>query len=117
MSLFGFQMADIFTWQVAVWVIIILITGFIGQFGKSFAQYIISWFNRRKMRETAPVVSGSPVSAPSASVHPVSTPPGKSFPPPASLEQAAADEAKIRKKEAKVLTKAKKKELKQKKKS
>ena len=103
MSLAGFQVADIFTWQMAVWVLIILITGFIGQFGKSFATYIMNRFRGKKIQESAPPV-------------PVSAPPEKSFPQPTHREVLATNDAKIRKKEAKSLTKAKKKEIKQKKK-
>ena len=101
MSLGGFQIADIFTWQVGAWVLVILAAGFIGQFGKSFAQYVINWFNRKKIQETAPSVS---------------VPPEKSFSGAVTRESLAANDAKIRKKEAKILMKAKKKNMKQKKK-
>ena len=111
MSLAGFQIADIFTWQVAVWVLVILVAGFIGQFGKSFAKYVMGLFNRKKIQEEAPLVSVPPVPA-----SPVPVPPEKPFFQPASVEASATvtGDAKIRKKEAKALVKAKKKEMKQK---
>jgi len=101
MSPDGFQIADIFTWQVAAWVLVILVAGFIGQFGKSFAKYVMSRLNRKKIQETTPSVS---------------VPPGKYSSQPASVEASATvtGDAKIRKKEAKALVKAKKKEMKQK---
>ncbi|MDR2862174.1 MAG: hypothetical protein LBV07_06480 [Syntrophobacterales bacterium] len=102
MSLAGFQMADIFTWQVGVWVLIILITGFIGQFGKSFAKYVMSRFSRKKVQETGPSV---PVSAEKSSSLAASSGP-----------LSAGNDAKRQKKEGKALLKAKKKEMKQKKK-
>jgi hypothetical protein len=98
MSLAGFQVADIFTWQVGVWVLIILVTGFIGQFGKSFAKYVINHFNRKKNLEAAPSVSVSSE---------------KHFSQPASPESLPINNAKTQKKEAKALLKAKKKEAKQ----
>jgi len=105
MSPDGFQITDIFTWQVAAWVLVILAAGFIGQFGKSFAKYVMGLFNRKKIQEDAPFVSVPPVSA-----SPVPAPPEKSVSLPASSEVSATGDAKIRKKEAKALVKAKKKE-------
>jgi len=99
MSLAGFQISDIFTWQVAAWVLVILVAGFIGQFGKSFAQYVIGLFKRKKTQGNTPPAS--------------SVAPEESFPEPVFGKPPVSNEAKKRKKETKALLKAKKKKAKQ----
>ncbi|MDX9746193.1 MAG: hypothetical protein RBU31_06605 [Syntrophales bacterium] len=39
---------DISPWRVIAWVLIVLVAAFIGQFGKSFAQHLMSRFRRKK---------------------------------------------------------------------
>ncbi len=90
--------------KVLFWVIIVLVAGFIGQFGKSFAKYIMERFGKKPPRTVEPErprqveggqkqdTAGPPVTAPS-------TEPGLS-----------EKEIKIRKKEIKAELKRKKKE-------
>jgi len=100
---------DIFTWKIIKWVVIVLVAGFIGQFGKTFAQHVIDWFRRRRTdhRETLRPSEDEQISYP---------------PKPAGerqiqeerlLESPVNDAAlKLQKKETKALLKAKKKEAK-----
>ncbi|NLN59232.1 MAG: hypothetical protein GX147_00715 [Deltaproteobacteria bacterium] len=39
---------DISPWRVIAWILIVLVAAFIGQFGKSFAQHLMSRFRRKK---------------------------------------------------------------------
>lgn len=87
-------------YKVLFWVIIVLVAGFIGQFGKSFATYIMNRLRKKPPRAAAPEQAGQigsgndqgPDAAPSLS--------------PAPSEE----ESKIRKKELKAELKRKKKE-------
>ena len=90
---------DISTWQIVKWVLIVLVAAFIGQFGKTFAQYLMHRFRRGKT-DAQPAVAATS-SAP-ADV--------------ALTTNSGASEAslKAQKKEAKVLLKAKKKDKKNK---
>lgn len=100
---------DIFTWKIIKWVVIVLVAGFIGQFGKSFAQQVIGWFRRRRtdQRETLrPSEDGQ--------IHYPPEPAGeRKFQEERLVESQVKDAAlKLRKKETKALLKAKKKEAK-----
>jgi len=91
-------------YKVLFWVIIVLVAGFIGQFGKSSAKYIMERFRKKPPRpaepERPPQVEGGqkkdmsppPVAAPSAE------------------SALSKDESKIRKKELKAELKRKKKQ-------
>jgi hypothetical protein len=35
------------------WIVIVLLAGFIGQFGKSFSTHIVDYFKKRKLRDAA----------------------------------------------------------------
>ncbi len=93
------DIGDISTWRIVKWVLIVLVAAFIGQFGKTFAQYLMHRFRRGKTEAQPSVTAKS--SAP-ADV--------------ALTTNAGASEAslKAQKKEAKVLLKAKKKDKKNK---
>jgi hypothetical protein len=91
-------------YKVLFWIIIVLVAGFIGQFGKSFAKYIMERFGKKPPRtaepQRPPQVEGGPK---------------KDIPPPPiaapSAESALpAEEGKIRKKELKAELKRRKKE-------
>lgn len=51
------ELPDIFTWQIMKWVLIVLVAGFIGQFGKSFAQYMMNRVGRKKAEAPEPLSS------------------------------------------------------------
>lgn len=42
------ELLDVRTWSILQWVLIVLAAGFIGQFGKSFAQFIIAKVKARR---------------------------------------------------------------------
>lgn len=48
------ELPDIFTWQIIKWVLIVLVAGFIGQFGKSFAQDVLNRLRRKKAETPSP---------------------------------------------------------------
>ena len=104
-------MSEVDPYTVVKWILIVLAAGFIGQFGKAFAQYLM-----RRTREKASernVPAGKPVDASSGqkAAHPVMTGEGKdgrtTMPETSDADSAISDE-KARKKAAK----AKKKEIK-----
>lgn len=78
---------DIMTWQIIKWGLIVLVAAFIGQFGKTFAQYVMSRLRRRKAEVGRNQGNGIP----------------------GTDTQAEAVGRKGKKKEAKVLLKVKKK--------
>ncbi len=100
---------DIFTWKIIKWVVIVLVAGFIGQFGKSFAQQVIGWFRRRRTdhRETLRPSEDEQSPYPSKPV-------GERQYQEERLAESQVNDAalKLRKKETKALLKAKKKEAK-----
>ncbi|MGB4549347.1 MAG: hypothetical protein WBI10_10555, partial [Syntrophales bacterium] len=70
-------MSEVDPYTVVKWILIVLAAGFIGQFGKAFAQYLM-----RRTREKASernVPAGKPVDASSGqkAAHPVMTGEGK----------------------------------------
>ncbi len=115
-------MNDVDYMRIIKWVLIVLLAGFIGQFGKSFAKHILEKARRKKAAEMA-ASSGSttPTTSLSGTTHPAQTAAaGK----PAELENQAQpvgnnarsetvkEEAKKRKKELKARAKLRKKEAK-----
>ena len=90
-------MNDIDHQQVIKWVIIVIAAGFLGQFGKSFATYLIERARRKKSRATPGKVEGS--------VNPPSEPA-----PLATMSETTEAEGKAEKKARKALVKLRKKE-------
>lgn len=68
------DLLDIRTWSILQWVLVVLAAGFIGQFGKSFAQFIIAKLNARraagKKGTTLPVPIASGKMMPETSASP-----------------------------------------------
>jgi len=88
------------TWSVMKWVILVLIAGFIGQFGRMTAEAIVAKVRARRNRSKQKKTNGAPTVTLAAN-------------PTASLPestQLSVDEAKLEKKRLKALAKAKKKE-------
>lgn len=86
--------------KVLFWVVVVLVAGFIGQFGKSFARYIMGRFGKKPPRPAGPegvdhVENGQKQR------------PAEASPPGPSLTK---EESKIRKKERKAELKRRKKE-------
>jgi hypothetical protein len=107
------DISDVFSWGVIKWVLIVLVAGFIGQFGKSFALHVIAWVRRKKKSE--PDEARTP--GEEKSLYPVAPSGEKQIlqeNKPPSDSKAAAAALKLKKKEAKALLKAKKKEAKRK---
>lgn len=91
-------------YKVLFWVIIVLVAGFIGQFGKSFAKHLMERFGRKPPRAAAPGQSqqGEDRQKPETGTPPVTG--------PAAEPALFKEEIKIRKKELKAELKRKKKE-------
>jgi len=89
------------TWSVLKWVILVLIAGFIGQFGRMMAEAIMTRMRRRRQERPA-----SPEDTRAVERRPVSS---ADLPPVASLPSAASGEGSD-KKARKALVKARKKE-------
>jgi hypothetical protein len=90
-------MNDIDYQQVIKWVIIVIAAGFLGQFGKSFATYLIERARRKKSRAAPEKVEGS--------VNPPSEPALR-----AAMSETTEAEGKTEKKAGKALVKLRKKE-------
>jgi hypothetical protein len=90
-------MNDIDYQQVIKWVIIVIAAGFLGQFGKSFATYLIERARRKKSRAASEKVE--------VSVNPPSEPA-----PRATTSETTEAEGKAEKKAGKALVKLRKKE-------
>jgi len=104
-------MNDVDYMRILKWVLIVLLAGFIGQFGKSFAKYLMERARRKKAAEmTASAESTRQGALPSGATHPAQTAEGKNG-NDVSIE-VAKDEAKKKKKELKSLAKLQKKEAK-----
>ncbi|HOF05019.1 MAG TPA: hypothetical protein PK175_08840 [Syntrophales bacterium] len=59
-----YEFLDVTTWSVLQWVLVVLAAGFIGQFGKSFAQLVMAKIKARRTgrkQETWPVSPGGQV--------------------------------------------------------
>jgi hypothetical protein len=90
-------MNDIDYQQVIKWVIIVIAAGFLGQFGKSFATYLIERARRKKARAAPEKVE--------VSVNPPSEPVLR-----ATMSETTEAEGKAEKKAGKALVKLRKKE-------
>jgi hypothetical protein len=75
------------------WILIVLLAGFIGQFGKSFSTHIIDYFRKRKLRTAA-----------GAAAEPLK--PAQSGPAAAGAEQPLSVDKKVLKARAKLEKKA-----------
>ncbi|MRR17679.1 MAG: hypothetical protein EG826_14625 [Deltaproteobacteria bacterium] len=99
-------MTDLWTyiasWSVLKWVLLVLIAGFIGQFGRMLAQALIAWVRRHRAGRGAEVQQPVLREKSSVSSSGVSSP---EPPPPAASDapdkKALKSAAKARKKEAK----------------
>ena len=100
-------------WKIAKWVIIVLLAGFIGQFGKSLAKYFMT--RGKGLAKGKPSENvGQTVLQPDSNGQVNSPPAGKEIKSYADREENAAKErAKEDKKALKTLTKQKKKAAKQ----
>ncbi|MEE9912332.1 MAG: hypothetical protein K4571_11485 [Deltaproteobacteria bacterium] len=92
------------TWSVLKWVLLVLIAGFIGQFGKMLAEAIMTRVRlRRTLRNESRVRAGMPDEAPGST--PVVSPAGSSAKPAATIDspdkKSLKIAAKVQKKEAK----------------
>jgi hypothetical protein len=92
--------------KVLFWIIIVLVAGFIGQFGKSYAKHLIERFRKKPTQVPPPgnVPVYRPPEGPSRSED--------NLPPAPGQAGLSKEEAKIRKKELKAELKNKKKEAK-----
>ena len=93
------------TWSVMKWVILVLIAGFIGQFGRMTAEAIVTKMRARRGRAKKTKTDDAPAAASAAT--PAALPDGAQ-----SSVLPSADAAKLEKKRLKALAKAKKKEAK-----
>jgi flagellar biosynthesis/type III secretory pathway M-ring protein FliF/YscJ len=104
-------MSDIDYLRIIKWVLIVLLAGFIGQFGKSFAKYIMERTRRKKEAEMA-----APAESDGAEASPPATSTGAGESGKAGEEELSAElaqeEAKKKKKELKARAKLEKKEAK-----
>ena len=109
------EFADI--WTVMKWVLLVLLAGFVGQFGKTFAQQVMKRLRKepkppvgaagesgKTLPATLPVDVRQPAVLPGAPL-PTPTPPAGTAPPPADKKLMKAL-AKQKKKEGKALQKA-----------
>ena len=108
-------------WMVMKWVLLVLLAGFVGQFGKTFAQQVMKRLRKepkppvgaagesgKTLPATLPVDVRQPAVLPGArpgAPLPTPTPPAGTAPPPADKKLMKAL-AKQKKKEAKALQKA-----------
>jgi hypothetical protein len=88
-------MNDIDYQQIIKWVLIVILAGFLGQFGKSFATYLIERARKKKISD-ASESSGVPFKQPGESTSPV------------TMAETTGTEAKAKKKALKSLIKLKK---------
>jgi hypothetical protein len=91
-------------YKVLFWVIIVLVAGFIGQFGKSFAKFIMERFGKKPPRPAEPQRPPQVEGAQKENIppQPVAAPSDESAP--------SKEESKLRKKEIKAELKRRKKE-------
>jgi hypothetical protein len=58
---------EISTWSILQWIIIVLVAGFIGQFGKTMAQAVMRKIRQKKINETgSPPTAATEIMAPPA---------------------------------------------------
>jgi len=55
-----FDFLDVRTWSILQWVLVVLVAGFIGQFGKSFAKFIIAQVKARRSAGKTPSTLSAP---------------------------------------------------------
>lgn len=92
------------TWPVFKWVVLVLIAGFIGQFGRMMAEAIIARVRRRRVKQQQLLDDGNPREAPTvipADVPPIALPLKTSQSAEVFDKKALKAMAKARKKEAK----------------
>ena len=99
-------MSDFDYLKIAKWVLIVLLAGFIGQFGKSFAKHLLEKA-RLKGKDSSPTIEETPPIAPKRLIEDA---PGPQQPHHAAI--SPEEKAKQDKKLAKTLAKQKKKEAK-----
>jgi len=85
-------MTDIDSWQIVKWVLLVLAAGFIGQFGKSFAEHLI----KRSRKKTSPSVAGEAETAGEKTATDLLRRPGSD---PKAEKKALKAMAKLRKKD------------------
>jgi hypothetical protein len=90
------DMNDIDYQQIIKWVIIVIAAGFLGQFGKSFATYLIERARKKKAHAASEKLEGS-VSPPTETV------------PPATMSETTEAKTKTEKKTMKAMVKLLKK--------
>jgi len=90
-------MNDIDYQQIMKWVLIVLVAGFIGQFGKSFATYLIERARKKKSLAASEKLGGSV------------TQPGEAT-SATTISETTESQAKVEKKTMKALIKLRKKE-------
>lgn len=92
------------TWSALQWVVLVLIAGFIGQFGRMMAEAVIARVRLRRVKQSQVLDDGKPreVSAVlPADVPPIALPPKPAQPAEVSDKKALKTIAKARKKETK----------------
>lgn len=94
------------TWSVLKWVILVLIAGFIGQFGRMMAEAVIARVRRRRAKQREAREIAGKVQTPES--HPIETALAESLSQPAESVQI------LDKKALKAIVKARKKETKKK---
>jgi len=99
-------------WKIAKWVLIVLLAGFIGQFGKSLAKYFMA--KGKELRREQSLDDEGPSFMPTGTDVPVAMPPpDRDAAPAEGDEKAAKDQAKGQKKALKAMAKLEKKRAKQ----
>jgi len=78
------DLLDIRTWSILQWVLVVLAAGFIGQFGKSFAQFIMAKVKDRRFAGKTPATLSVPVGRGKMTPETPSLPTGNGDIPPES---------------------------------
>jgi hypothetical protein len=94
---------DITTWSILKWVIIVLVAGFIGQFGKTTAQAVMRKIRPKKIRES----DSPPANTSGTPASPMDTAPNKNKSTFLSDKKTLKTISKQQKKAAKLITKVK----------
>ena len=95
--------------EVLKWVVIVLIAGFIGQFGKTMSQRVMDYFKKRKDKKITPQSSGINGTKKISTEIPETNKIGKEITSPSTKEQDEKKQQKAEKKLLKAQIKAKKK--------
>ena len=105
-------MNDFDYWKIAKWVLIVLLAGFIGQFGKSLAKYFMA--KGKELRRKQPLDDQGQSFMPTGTDVPPAVPaPDRDATPSEADGKAARDQAKGQKKALKAMAKLEKKRAKQ----